>query len=76
MQAALEAATFWREDAEAGAKETEMPACSSPGCGGVRAPLPQPERVHYERLTPLFTASSLRTIEMQRDLDWISCTWT
>lgn len=51
MQAALEAATFWREDAEAGAKETEMPACSSPGCRGVRPPLPPPERVHF---TPIY----------------------
>lgn len=74
MQAALEAATFWREDVEAGAKETEMPACSSPGCGGVRPPLPQPEKVHYKGLTPLFTACLLRTIEMQTDLDLISYT--
>lgn len=67
MQAALEAATFWREDSEAGAKETELPAFSSPGCSGVQPPLPWPERVHYERQMPLFTACLLRIVEMQKD---------
>lgn len=67
MQAALEAAAFWWEDAEARANKAEMPASSSVGCDGVQPPLPQPEKVHCEGLTPLFTVHLSRTVEMQRD---------
>ena len=42
-------------------------AFSSLGCSGVQPPLPQPERLHYKGLTPLFTACLLRTRELQRD---------
>lgn len=69
MQAALEAATFGWEDAQAGAKQTGMPAPSSLDWGGVQRPLLQPERIHCEGLTPSLTARLPATMWMQRDFN-------